>query len=149
NRFSFPAGAIGTGALRKVPIKTQTFRSGKSIIMSSNQLGQATSPYLLLHKDNPVHWRPWGPEAFAEAEAANKPVLLSIGFTACHWCHVMNRESFSDAETAAMMNENFVNILVDREERPDIDQLYQNAATALNVRGGWPLTHFLTPKGVP
>lgn len=117
--------------------------------MSRNQLDQATSPYLLLHKDNPVHWRPWGREAFAEAEAANKPILLSIGFTACHWCHVMNRESFLDAETAAILNENFVCILVDREERPDLDQLYQNAAVALGVRGGWPLTSFLTPKGVP
>jgi len=117
--------------------------------MSRNQLDQATSPYLLQHKDNPVHWRTWSPEALAEAEAAGKPILLSIGFTACHWCHVMNQESFSDAEIAALMNENFVCILVDREERPDIDQLYQNAAGSMGSRGGWPLTMFLTPKGVP
>jgi uncharacterized protein YyaL (SSP411 family) len=117
--------------------------------MSRNQLDQATSPYLLLHKDNPVHWHPWGREALAAAEAQNKPILLSIGYTACHWCHVMNDESFADAETAAMMNENFINILVDREERPDLDQLYQNAASAMGARGGWPLTMFLTPKGVP
>jgi uncharacterized protein YyaL (SSP411 family) len=117
--------------------------------MSRNQLDQATSPYLLLHKDNPVNWYPWGPEALAKAEESGKPILLSIGFTACHWCHVMNRESFADAETAALMNENFINVKVDREERPDVDQLYQNAATTMGGRGGWPLTMFLTPKGVP
>lgn len=117
--------------------------------MSRNQLDQATSPYLLLHKDNPVNWYPWGPEALAAAEQSGKPILLSIGFTACHWCHVMNRESFADAETAALMNENFINVKVDREERPDVDQLYQNAASAMGSRGGWPLTMFLTPKGVP
>ena len=115
----------------------------------SNRLEHATSPYLLLHKDNPVHWRPWGPEALAEAEQTGKPILLSIGYTACHWCHVMNQESFSDPAIAAQMNENFVSIKVDREERPDIDQLYQNAATLMGGRGGWPLTMFLTPKGVP
>ena len=117
--------------------------------MSQNQLGQESSPYLLLHKDNPVHWRPWGRDALAEAEATNKPILLSIGYTACHWCHVMNNESFADSETAALMNENFVNIKVDREERPDLDQLYQSASNAMGSNGGWPLTVFLTPKGVP
>jgi len=117
--------------------------------MSENLLGRETSPYLLLHKDNPVHWRPWGPEALAEAEAANKPILLSIGYTACHWCHVMNEESFNDPETAALMNEHFINIKVDREERPDVDQLYQAAANALGHSGGWPLTMFLTPQGDP
>jgi uncharacterized protein YyaL (SSP411 family) len=117
--------------------------------MSRNQLDQSTSPYLLLHKDNPVHWYQWGPDALAEAERSGKPILLSIGFTACHWCHVMNRESFSDTETAALMNENFVNVKVDREERPDLDHLYQNAAGTMTARGGWPLTMFLTPKGVP
>ncbi len=115
----------------------------------SNRLEHATSPYLLLHKDNPVHWRPWGSDALAEAEQAGKPILLSIGFTACHWCHVMNHESFSDPAIAAQMNENFVCIKVDREERPDIDQLYQNASTLMGGRGGWPLTMFLTPQGVP
>ncbi len=113
--------------------------------MSRNQLDQETSPYLLLHKDNPVHWRAWGPEAFEEAQTTGKPILLSIGYTACHWCHVMNHESFQDPETAALMNELFVNIKVDREQRPDIDQIYQTAANALGHAGGWPLTMFLTP----
>jgi uncharacterized protein YyaL (SSP411 family) len=117
--------------------------------MTRNLLDQENSPYLLQHKDNPVHWRPWGPDALAEAEAANKPILLSIGYTACHWCHVMEEESFRDADTAALMNEHFVNIKVDREERPDIDQVYQTAANALGHNGGWPLTMFLTPQGDP
>ena len=117
--------------------------------MSGNQLEQETSPYLLLHKDNPVHWRPWGPAAFEEAESTGKPILLSIGYTACHWCHVMSAESFGDPEVAALMNEGFVNIKVDREERPDIDQIYQTAAPAMGHAGGWPLTMFLTPRGEP
>ncbi|HUO99464.1 MAG TPA: thioredoxin domain-containing protein, partial [Rhizomicrobium sp.] len=117
--------------------------------MSTNRLAEETSPYLLLHKDNPVHWYAWGPEAFQEAEASGKPVLLSIGYTACHWCHVMNRESFADAETAALMNENFINVKVDREERPDIDQIYQVAAQTMGYQGGWPLTIFLNSKGEP
>ncbi|HEX3943165.1 MAG TPA: thioredoxin domain-containing protein [Rhizomicrobium sp.] len=117
--------------------------------MSRNLLDAETSPYLLLHKENPVHWRPWGEEALEEARESNKPILLSIGYTACHWCHVMNEESFSDAETAALMNDLFVNIKVDREERPDLDQIYQTAAQALGNNGGWPLTIFLTPQGEP
>ncbi len=117
--------------------------------MSRNLLENESSPYLQLHKDNPVHWYPWGPEAFQEAETANKPILLSVGYTACHWCHVMNHESFADPETAALMNTNFINIKVDREERPDLDQIYQAAAKAMGQNGGWPLTIFLTPKGVP
>ena len=117
--------------------------------MSSNLLSQETSPYLLLHKDNPVHWRPWGPDALAEAEAQNKPILLSVGYTACHWCHVMNHESFADPETAAVLNELFIPIKVDREERPDIDQFYQTAANNMGSTGGWPLTMFLTPKAEP
>jgi len=117
--------------------------------MSENLLDRETSPYLLLHKDNPVHWRAWGAEALGEAEASGKPILLSIGYTACHWCHVMNEESFQDAETAALMNELFVNIKVDREERPDLDQIYQTAANTLGHTGGWPLTMFLTPQGEP
>ena len=107
--------------------------------MSRNQLDQASSPYLLLHKDNPVHWYPWGREALAEAEAQNKPILLSIGYNACHWCHVMNQESFADAETAALMNDHFINVKVDRDERPDLDQLYQSASNAMGSTGGWPL----------
>jgi len=115
----------------------------------SNQLGNETSPYLLLHKDNPVHWRPWGADALAEAESQNKPILLSIGYTACHWCHVMNHESFADQETAELVNSLFIPVKVDREERPDIDQFYQTAAINMGVAGGWPLTIFLTPKGDP
>ncbi|HTP78486.1 MAG TPA: thioredoxin domain-containing protein [Rhizomicrobium sp.] len=114
-----------------------------------NRLAQESSPYLLLHKDDPVDWYPWGPEALAAAEAQNKPILLSIGYTACHWCHVMAKESFADAETAALMNASFINIKVDREERPDIDQLYQAAANTLGNSGGWPLTMFLTPRAAP
>jgi uncharacterized protein len=117
--------------------------------MSNNRLAEETSPYLLLHKDNPVQWHTWGPEAFQEAESSGKPILLSIGYTACHWCHVMNRESFGDADTAALMNDNFINVKVDREERPDIDQLYQAAAQTMGYQGGWPLTIFLNAKGEP
>jgi uncharacterized protein YyaL (SSP411 family) len=117
--------------------------------MSENQLGRETSPYLLQHKDNPVHWQAWGPEALARAKAENKPVLLSIGYAACHWCHVMAHESFEDEFTAALMNELFVNIKVDREERPDLDQIYQGALQLLGEQGGWPLTMFLTPAGAP
>jgi len=117
--------------------------------MSTNRLAEETSPYLLLHKDNPVHWYAWGPEAFQEAEASGKPILLSVGYTACHWCHVMNHESFTDADTAALMNENFINVKVDREERPDVDQLYQTAAQTMGYQGGWPLTIFLNAKGEP
>ena len=115
----------------------------------TNRLAQETSPYLLQHADNPVDWRPWGPAALAEAKAANKPILLSVGYAACHWCHVMAHESFENAETAALMNELFVNIKVDREERPDIDTIYMNALHALGQQGGWPLTMFLTPDGKP
>ncbi len=117
--------------------------------MSENLLSHEVSPYLLQHKDNPVHWRPWGPEALAEAKAANKPILLSVGYAACHWCHVMAHESFEDPETAAVMNRLFVNIKVDREERPDIDQIYMTALHATGEQGGWPLTMFLTPAGDP
>ncbi|MGN6515055.1 MAG: thioredoxin domain-containing protein [Rhizomicrobium sp.] len=117
--------------------------------MSRNLLDQETSPYLLQHKDNPVHWRPWGQEALDEAQTSGKPIMLSIGYTACHWCHVMNHESFADPEVAAILNENFINIKVDREERPDIDQIYQTAAAVRGGGGGWPLTAFLTPKAEP
>lgn len=114
-----------------------------------NRLARETSPYLLQHKHNPVDWWPWGPEALAEAERTGKPILLSVGYAACHWCHVMAHESFEDPATAAVMNELFVNIKVDREERPDIDQIYMAALHHLGERGGWPLTMFLTPKGEP
>jgi uncharacterized protein len=114
-----------------------------------NRLGEATSPYLLQHKHNPVDWWTWGPEALAEAKASNRPILLSVGYAACHWCHVMAHESFEDEATARVMNELFVNIKVDREERPDIDQIYMNALHLLGEQGGWPLTMFLTPKAEP
>ena len=114
-----------------------------------NRLAAETSPYLLQHKDNPVDWRVWHPDTLAEAKASDKPILLSVGYAACHWCHVMAAESFEDAETAALMNELFVPIKVDREERPDIDAIYQNALTLMGQSGGWPLTMFLTPDGEP
>jgi uncharacterized protein YyaL (SSP411 family) len=116
---------------------------------SSNTLGLATSPYLRQHADNPVHWQQWTPEALAVAAARDVPILLSIGYAACHWCHVMAHESFEDDEVAAAMNAGFVCIKVDREERPDIDAVYMNATVALNGHGGWPLTCFLTPDGRP
>ena len=114
-----------------------------------NMLAQSTSPYLLQHKDNPVAWRQWGPDALEEARAANKPILLSVGYAACHWCHVMAHESFENETTAAVMNDLFVNIKVDREERPDIDAIYQTALNMMGEQGGWPLTIFLTPQGEP
>jgi uncharacterized protein YyaL (SSP411 family) len=114
-----------------------------------NRLAQETSPYLLQHADNPVDWQPWGPEAFARARAENKPVLLSVGYAACHWCHVMAHESFEDPAIASLMNELFVSIKVDREERPDVDTIYQSALALLGQQGGWPLTMFLTPDGAP
>jgi len=117
--------------------------------MSSNRLGQETSPYLLQHRDNPVHWQPWDEAALAEAARDNKPILLSIGYAACHWCHVMAHESFEHPEIADLMNEMFVTIKVDREERPDLDAIYQSALGMLGEHGGWPLTMFLTPKGEP
>ncbi len=117
--------------------------------MSENRLGRETSPYLLQHKDNPVHWRAWGPEALAEAKATGKPILLSVGYAACHWCHVMAHESFEDAATAAVMNDLFINIKVDREERPDIDAIYMGALHRLGQQGGWPLTMFLDSDARP
>ncbi len=117
--------------------------------MSANELSKAASPYLLQHAHNPVHWRMWTPEALDEAQRLDKPILLSVGYAACHWCHVMAHESFEDEATAAVMNELFVNIKVDREERPDIDHIYMSSLQAFGERGGWPLTMFLTPTGEP
>jgi len=111
-----------------------------------NRLAGETSPYLLQHAANPVDWYPWGPEALDKARAEGRPILLSIGYSACHWCHVMAHESFEDEDTAALMNELFVNVKVDREERPDLDRIYQTAHQMLTQRGGgWPLTMFLSP----
>ncbi|MGN6113960.1 MAG: thioredoxin domain-containing protein [Nitrobacter sp.] len=115
----------------------------------TNRLAGETSPYLLQHQHNPVDWWPWGPEALAEAQRSRRPILLSIGYAACHWCHVMAHESFEDEAVAAVMNELFVNIKVDREERPDIDQIYMSALHYLGEQGGWPLTMFLSPDGSP
>jgi uncharacterized protein YyaL (SSP411 family) len=115
----------------------------------TNRLIHETSPYLLQHAHNPVDWHPWGEDAFQKARSENKPILLSIGYSACHWCHVMERESFEDEQVAALMNELFVNIKVDREERPDLDEIYMNAVQMLTGRGGWPMTMFLTPDGKP
>ena len=114
-----------------------------------NRLGDETSPYLLQHKDNPVHWWPWSDAAFAAARVSNKPVLLSVGYSACHWCHVMAHESFEDDDIAAVMNRDFINIKVDREERPDIDAIYQKTLAIMGEHGGWPLTMFLKPDGQP
>ena len=114
-----------------------------------NRLAQETSPYLLQHADNPVDWQPWGEEALGRAREEGKPLLVSIGYSACHWCHVMERESFEDEATADVMNELFVNVKVDREERPDVDAVYMDAVVALTGQGGWPLTVFLTPDGEP
>jgi uncharacterized protein YyaL (SSP411 family) len=115
----------------------------------ANRLAQETSPYLLQHKDNPVDWYPWGPEALERAREEERPILLSIGYSACHWCHVMEHESFEDLETAAYMNEHFVCVKVDREERPDVDAIYMEAVQAISGHGGWPMTVFLDPEGVP
>lgn len=115
----------------------------------TNRLGQEKSPYLLQHADNPVHWQPWSKAALEAAQALDRPILLSVGYAACHWCHVMAHESFEDAQTAALMNALFVNVKVDREERPDIDQQYMNALHVMGEQGGWPLTMFLTPDGAP
>src|SRR5215813_2325313 len=112
--------------------------------MLKNRLAESTSPYLIQHKDNPVAWQLWGPEALALAKSENKPILLSIGYAACHWCHVMAHESFENPEIASVMNALFVNIKLDREERPDIDAIYMNALQLLGIPGGWPLTIFLT-----
>ena len=114
-----------------------------------NRLINEQSPYLRQHAHNPVDWYAWGPEALDRAKVENKPILLSIGYSACHWCHVMERESFENDAIARMINENFVPIKVDREERPDLDQIYMDAVQLITGRGGWPLTMFLTPDGRP
>src|SRR5512147_2736583 len=114
-----------------------------------NRLSTSTSPYLLQHAHNPVDWHPWGEEALTKAQAEDKPIFLSIGYAACHWCHVMAHESFEDETTAQLMNELYVNIKVDREERPDLDSIYMSAVVSLTGSGGWPMSMFLTPDGKP
>ena len=113
----------------------------------TNRLANETSPYLLQHAENPVDWYPWVDEAFSLAREMNKPIFLSVGYAACHWCHVMAHESFEAPETAAVMNEHFINIKVDREERPDIDSIYMDAIVVITGQGGWPMSVFLTPEG--
>src|SRR5947207_6570022 len=115
----------------------------------ANRLANETSPYLLQHRDNPVDWRPWDAEALEEAHRRDVPLVVSIGYSACHWCHVMERESFEDPEVAAYMNEHFVCVKVDREERPDVDAIYMDAVQAMTGQGGWPMTVFLAPGGEP
>jgi uncharacterized protein len=115
----------------------------------TNRLALETSPYLLQHASNPVDWFPWGPDALARARLLDRPIFLSIGYAACHWCHVMERESFEDQETAAFLNAWFIAVKVDREERPDLDQLYMGAVQAMTGQGGWPMSVFLTPDGRP
>lgn len=112
-----------------------------------NRLASTNSPYLLAHADNPVNWYPWGEEALSRAQKEDRPILLSVGYSTCHWCHVMEHESFRNPKIAALMNEHFVCIKVDREERPDIDEIYMTATVALTGHGGWPMTVFLTPTG--
>ena len=114
-----------------------------------NRLANANSPYLLQHQHNPVDWYPWGEEALNRARAENKPIFLSIGYAACHWCHVMERESFEDEATAAIMNEHFINIKVDREERPDLDRIYMSAVMSITGQGGWPMACSSHPDGKP
>ena len=123
----------------------------RTVVGWQQQTGSPTRPvpYLRQHADNPVDWYPWGPEAFAAAAERNVPILLSVGYSACHWCHVMAHECFEDDEVAGEMNRRFVNIKVDREERPDVDAIYMDAVQAMTGRGGWPMTVFLTPDGQP
>lgn len=118
-------------------------------LFMANRLAQETSPYLLQHAHNPVDWFPWGREAFSKARLEDKPIFLSVGYATCHWCHVMERESFEDPEVAALINQNFVPIKVDREELPDVDQIYMAALQAMTGSGGWPMSMFLTPELKP
>src|SRR5687768_14962360 len=114
-----------------------------------NRLAMETSPYLLQHQNNPVDWYPWAPEALARSKNEDKPIFLSIGYSACHWCHVMEHESFEDERVAKLMNESFVNVKVDREERPDLDEIYMNAVQLMTQHGGWPMSVWLTPERKP
>lgn len=139
----------GVVAIGEVPFAVGAYSLQITHYSMANRLSKETSPYLLQHAHNPVDWYPWGSEAFERAERENKPVLVSIGYAACHWCHVMERESFENEETAAIMNEHFINIKVDREERPDVDHIYMDAVQAIAGSGGWPLNVFLTPDKRP
>src|SRR3989454_10686414 len=133
------------GAHRRAPVRPLALEAH----VTENRLARETSPYLLQHAHNPVDWYPWGEEAFARARDEDKPILLSVGYSACHWCHVMEHESFENPEIAALMNRHFVSVKVDREERPDVDQIYMQAVQSMTGHGGWPMTCFLTPDGEP
>src|SRR4051794_9181336 len=149
------AAAMALPIPRDAPVTSATLPSSRSSIRRTlrsggmNRLAHESSPYLRQHADNPVDWYPWGDEAFSRSRTEDKPVLLSVGYSACHWCHVMAHESFEDADTAAVMNELFVNVKVDREERPDVDAIYMEAVQAMTGAGGWPMTVFLAPDGRP
>src|SRR5919106_3420275 len=145
------SGVMRSSSRRRPPIPTTSEVSGPPALTVGhvNRLAAETSPYLRQHADNPVHWYAWGDEAFAAAKLLDKPILLSVGYSSCHWCHVMAHESFEDAEVAGLMNDLFVNVKVDREERPDVDEIYMEAVQALTGQGGWPMTVFLTPDGRP
>src|SRR5712692_5759248 len=132
-------------AHRRAPVRPRASEER----VTENRLARETSPYLLQHAHNPVDWYPWGEEAFARARDEDKPILLSVGYSACHWCHVMEHESFENPEIAALMNRLFVSVKVDREERPDVDQIYMQAVQSMTGHGGWPMTVFLTPHGEP
>src|SRR5215467_4080896 len=140
-----PAAAVAAEQSRG----TAGTQADKTIHRYTNRLIHAKSPYLLLHARNPVDWYPWGDEAFEKARKENKPIFLSIGYFTCHWCHVMERESFSNPEIAKLINDNFVPLKVDREERPDVDRVYMNFVVATTGSGGWPMTVFLTPDLKP
>ncbi|MFP4416230.1 MAG: thioredoxin domain-containing protein [Chitinispirillaceae bacterium] len=140
---------LGLGALCTMQEGSSERKSKSMEWVGKNRLSDQTSPYLLQHADNPVNWHPWGDEAFEQARAQNKPVFLSIGYAACHWCHVMERESFENAEIASLLNTHFISIKVDREQRPDVDEIYMNAVQLMTGTGGWPLTVFLTPDKKP
>src|SRR5437660_7464549 len=142
-------GARGRADRRRAHRGAPVRPLGPEAHVTENRLARETSPYLLQHAHNPVDWYPWGDEAQARARDEDKPILLSVGYSACHWCHVMAHESFEDEETARLMNERFVSVKVDREEMPDVDQIYQQALQLQGEHGGWPLTMFLTPDGTP
>src|SRR5712692_4729167 len=142
-------GARGRADRRRAHRGAPVRPLGPEAHVTENRLARETSPYLLQHAHNPVDWYPWGEEAFAPSRDEDKPILLSVGYSACHWCHVMEYESSANPEIAALMNRLFVSVKVDREERPDVDQIYMQAVQSMTGRGGWPMTVFMTPDGVP
>ncbi|MEJ7638144.1 MAG: DUF255 domain-containing protein, partial [Singulisphaera sp.] len=144
-----PAFRMGRDRARSTLAPRPTPMAHTSTEHPANRLAGETSPYLLQHAYNPGEWYPWGPEAIARSKAEDKPIFLSVGYSACHWCHVMERESFEDPAIAALMNGHFINVKVDREERPDLDQIYMAAVQAMTQHGGWPMSVFLTPELQP